>query len=189
MIIFTILSSPVYSTHLDKFLSSYICLFWIRFSLLISVDKYRVRKKHPFPSTIWDGEQKSHCFKERTRNTLRESYLKDPYPNPSRKRELAESTALTPTQVGNWFKNRRQRDRAAAAKHRYFFRNTSYSRKILEHSRTTAEKVFYASRLKMKTENRRLKKILRFRFQKMKIFKEIFLYRILIKIFCVCFLF
>ncbi|CBY12487.1 unnamed protein product [Oikopleura dioica] len=82
------------------------------------VDKYRVRKKHPFPSTIWDGEQKSHCFKERTRNTLRESYLKDPYPNPSRKRELAEATALTPTQVGNWFKNRRQRDRAAAAKHR-----------------------------------------------------------------------
>ncbi|CBY33104.1 unnamed protein product, partial [Oikopleura dioica] len=31
---------------------------------------------------------------------------------------LAEATALTPTQVGNWFKNRRQRDRAAAAKHR-----------------------------------------------------------------------
>ncbi|CAG5113752.1 Oidioi.mRNA.OKI2018_I69.chr2.g7842.t1.cds [Oikopleura dioica] len=82
------------------------------------VDKYRVRKKHPFPSTIWDGEQKSHCFKERTRTILRESYLKDPYPNPSRKRELAEATALTPTQVGNWFKNRRQRDRAAAAKHR-----------------------------------------------------------------------
>ncbi|KAK7919158.1 hypothetical protein WMY93_010442 [Mugilogobius chulae] len=31
------------------------------------VDKYRVRKKFPLPRTIWDGEQKTHCFKERTR--------------------------------------------------------------------------------------------------------------------------
>ncbi|XP_064602019.1 homeobox protein SIX6-like [Liolophura sinensis] len=82
------------------------------------VDKYRVRKKFPLPRTIWDGEQKTHCFKERTRNLLREWYLQDPYPNPSKKRELADGTGLTPTQVGNWFKNRRQRDRAAAAKNR-----------------------------------------------------------------------
>ncbi|XP_013418710.1 homeobox protein SIX6 [Lingula anatina] len=83
------------------------------------VDKYRVRKKFPLPRTIWDGEQKTHCFKERTRNLLREWYLQDPYPNPTKKRELAQATGLTPTQVGNWFKNRRQRDRAAAAKNRY----------------------------------------------------------------------
>ncbi|KTF78189.1 hypothetical protein cypCar_00033232 [Cyprinus carpio] len=82
------------------------------------VDKYRVRKKFPMPRTIWDGEQKTHCFKERTRGLLREWYLQDPYPNPSKKRELAQATGLTPTQVGNWFKNRRQRDRAAAAKNR-----------------------------------------------------------------------
>ncbi|XP_076045029.1 uncharacterized protein LOC143027582 [Oratosquilla oratoria] len=82
------------------------------------VDKYRVRKKFPFPRTIWDGEQKTHCFKERTRSLLREWYLQDPYPNPSKKRELAQATGLTATQVGNWFKNRRQRDRAAAAKNR-----------------------------------------------------------------------
>lgn len=82
------------------------------------VDKYRVRKKFPLPRTIWDGEQKTHCFKERTRGLLREWYLQDPYPNPSKKRELAQATGLTPTQVGNWFKNRRQRDRAAAAKNR-----------------------------------------------------------------------
>ena len=82
------------------------------------VDKYRVRKKNPLPRTIWDGEQKTHCFKERTRNLLREWYLQDPYPNPTKKRELALATGLTPTQVGNWFKNRRQRDRAAAAKNR-----------------------------------------------------------------------
>ncbi|KHJ46271.1 homeobox domain protein [Trichuris suis] len=82
------------------------------------VDKYRVRKKFPMPRTIWDGEQKTHCFKERTRSLLREWYLQDPYPNPTKKRELAQATGLTPTQVGNWFKNRRQRDRAAAVKNR-----------------------------------------------------------------------
>lgn len=85
------------------------------------VDKYRVRKKYPLPRTIWDGEQKTHCFKERTRSLLREWYLQDPYPNPAKKRELAQATGLTPTQVGNWFKNRRQRDRAAAAKNRLVY--------------------------------------------------------------------
>ncbi|XP_035616367.1 homeobox protein SIX3-like [Oncorhynchus keta] len=82
------------------------------------VDKYRIRKKFPLPRTIWDGETNSHCFKERTRGLLRERYLQDPYPDPARKRELARATGLTPTQVGNWFKNRRQRDRAAANKNR-----------------------------------------------------------------------
>nr|AAT11872.1 sine oculis-like transcription factor Six3/6 [Podocoryna carnea] len=82
------------------------------------VDKYRVRKRFPLPRTIWDGEQKAHCFKERTRKLLREFYLQDPYPSPSKKRDLADATHLTPTQVGNWFKNRRQRDRAAAAKNK-----------------------------------------------------------------------
>lgn len=56
---------------------------------------------------------------ERTRSLLREWYLQDPYPNPTKKRELALATGLTATQVGNWFKNRRQRDRAAAAKNRW----------------------------------------------------------------------
>ena len=83
-----------------------------------AVGKYRVRRKFPLPRTIWDGEQKSHCFKEKTRNILREWYLRDPYPNPTRKRELANLTGLNPTQVGNWFKNRRQRDRAAVSKNR-----------------------------------------------------------------------
>ncbi|CAB3398278.1 unnamed protein product [Caenorhabditis bovis] len=85
---------------------------------LCAVDKYRVRKKFPMPRTIWDGEQKTHCFKERTRSLLREWYLKDPYPNPAKKKELASATGLTAMQVGNWFKNRRQRDRAAAAKNK-----------------------------------------------------------------------
>jgi len=102
------------------------------------VDKYRVRKKFPLPLTIWDGEHKTHCFKERTRYLLRERYLQDPYPNPAKKRELAHATGLTPTQVGNWFKNRRQRDRAAAAKNRsapFVFKNAALFR------RKTAQKI------------------------------------------------
>ncbi|CAB4055980.1 SIX3_6 [Lepeophtheirus salmonis] len=55
------------------------------------VDKYRVRKKYPLPRTIWDGEQKTHCFKERTRSLLREWYLQDPYPNPSKKKRIGSS--------------------------------------------------------------------------------------------------
>ena len=100
------------------------------------VDKYRVRKKFPLPRTIWDGEQKTHCFKERTRNLLREWYLQDPYPNPQKKRELAQGTGLTPTQVGNWFKNRRQRDRAAATKNRYLQQYVSFILTLLSLSLT-----------------------------------------------------
>ena len=162
--------------------ASYSIVNW-RFSVWKNL--YKLNLKFPlYGRTIWDGEQKTHCFKERTRSLLREWYLQgkmisvsivrtykpnfsaqtllkaklsDPYPNPSKKRELAQATGLTPTQVnlfvsilklfrrilllqhrfplnllstlllasthgcpqvGNWFKNRRQRDRAAAAKNR-----------------------------------------------------------------------
>lgn len=78
-----------------------------------AVGKYRVRRKFPLPRTIWDGEETSYCFKEKSRNVLRDWYLHNPYPSPREKRELAEVTGLTTTQVSNWFKNRRQRDRAA----------------------------------------------------------------------------
>lgn len=81
-----------------------------------AVGKYRVRRKFPLPRTIWDGEETSYCFKEKSRSVLREWYTHNPYPSPREKRELAESTGLTTTQVSNWFKNRRQRDRAAEHK-------------------------------------------------------------------------
>ena len=83
-----------------------------------AVGKYRVRRKFPLPRTIWDGEETSYCFKEKSRTVLREWYSHNPYPAPREKRELAEATGLTTTQVSNWFKNRRQRDRAAEAKER-----------------------------------------------------------------------
>lgn len=72
------------------------------------VDKYRVRKKFPLPRTIWDGEQKTHCFKERTRSLLHGVACRT-LPQPQQEtRTGAGHLGLTPTQVGNWFKNRRQ---------------------------------------------------------------------------------
>eukprot|EP00800_Vazella_pourtalesii_P011397 TRINITY_DN2744_c0_g1_i1.p1 TRINITY_DN2744_c0_g1~~TRINITY_DN2744_c0_g1_i1.p1 ORF type:complete len:201 (+),score=30.30 TRINITY_DN2744_c0_g1_i1:88-690(+) len=88
----------------------------IRGRPLGAVGKYRVRRKFPLPRTIWDGEETSYCFKEKSRGLLRDWYLKNPYPSPREKRELADLTGLTTTQVSNWFKNRRQRDRAAESK-------------------------------------------------------------------------
>ena len=78
-----------------------------------AVGKYRIRRKYPLPRTIWDGDETSYCFKEKSRQVLREWYTHNPYPSPREKRELSEATGLTTTQVSNWFKNRRQRDRAS----------------------------------------------------------------------------
>ncbi|XP_038612574.1 homeobox protein SIX1 [Tachyglossus aculeatus] len=94
-----------------------------------AVGKYRVRRKFPLPRTIWDGEETSYCFKEKSRGVLREWYAHNPYPSPREKRELAEATGLTTTQVSNWFKNRRQRDRAAEAKERENTENSNASNK------------------------------------------------------------
>lgn len=77
-----------------------------------AVDKYRLRRKHPLPKTIWDGEDTVYCFKEKARIALKECYKVNRYPTPDEKRTLANKTGLTLTQVSNWFKNRRQRDHA-----------------------------------------------------------------------------
>lgn len=82
-----------------------------------AVDKYRIRKKHPLPQGIWDGEVTVYCFKERARNTLKNCYSRNTYPSPEEKRALAKKTGLTLTQVGNWFKNRRQRDQEPKDEH------------------------------------------------------------------------
>uniref|UniRef100_A0A8C3VR65 SIX homeobox 4 n=1 Tax=Catagonus wagneri TaxID=51154 RepID=A0A8C3VR65_9CETA len=74
-----------------------------------AVDKYRLRRKFPLPRTIWDGEETVYCFKEKSRNALKELYKQNRYPSPAEKRHLAKITGLSLTQVSNWFKNRRQR--------------------------------------------------------------------------------
>lgn len=75
-----------------------------------AVDKYRIRKKHPLPNGIWDGEERVYCFKSKSRDLLKTSYATTRYPTPEEKKDLSEKTGLTLTQVSNWFKNRRQRD-------------------------------------------------------------------------------
>nr|VZI42474.1 unnamed protein product [Spirometra erinaceieuropaei] len=85
-----------------------------------AVAKYRVRRKFPLPRTIWDGEETSYCFKEKSRAILRDWYTHNAYPSPRDKRELSDLTGLTTTQVSNWFKNRRQRDRASDTRERNF---------------------------------------------------------------------
>lgn len=59
-------------------------------------------------------------LQEKSRYLLKSWYSKNPYPSPKEKKELAAETNLTVVQVSNWFKNRRQRDRAAENKERYF---------------------------------------------------------------------
>jgi len=83
----------------------------IRGRPLGAVDKYRIRRKYPLPKSIWDGEETVYCFKEKSRQALKECYRQNRYPTPDEKRLLAKKTSLTLTQVSNWFKNRRQRDR------------------------------------------------------------------------------
>lgn len=84
----------------------------IRGRSLGAVDKYRIRRKFPLPKTIWDGEETVYCFKEKSRQALKDFYRQNKYPTPDEKRGLAKRTGLTLTQVSNWFKNRRQRDRS-----------------------------------------------------------------------------
>ena len=64
-----------------------------------AVDKYRLRRKYPLPRTIWDGEETVYCFKEKSRNSLKECYKHNRYPTPDEKRQLAKKTGLTLTQV------------------------------------------------------------------------------------------
>ena len=122
--LYRILESHNFSPHNHAKLQSlwlkghYIEAEKLRGRPLGAVGKYRVRRKFPLPRTIWDGEETSYCFKEKSRTVLRDWYTHNPYPSPREKRELAEATGLTTTQVSNWFKNRRQRDRAAESKDR-----------------------------------------------------------------------
>uniref|UniRef100_A0A8C6LKB8 SIX homeobox 9 n=1 Tax=Nothobranchius furzeri TaxID=105023 RepID=A0A8C6LKB8_NOTFU len=113
--LYTLLEGFPFSAHSQPFLQQ----LWLqahyteaerqRGRPLGAVGKYRIRRKFPLPHTIWDGEETSYCFKEKSRSVLREWYHHKPYPSTREKRELAAATGLTTTQVSNWFKNRRFR--------------------------------------------------------------------------------
>jgi len=104
------LQSMWYSAHYEEHEK-------IRGRKLGAVDKYRLRKKYPLPKGIWDGEETIYCFKEKARMALKEFYFnKNKYPTPDDKKELSKRTGLSLTQVSNWFKNRRQRDRPSTGR-------------------------------------------------------------------------
>ncbi|XP_066934951.1 homeobox protein six1-like [Clytia hemisphaerica] len=123
----------------------------IRGRPLGAVGKYRVRRKYPLPRTIWDGEETSYCFKEKSRVVLRDWYARNPYPSPREKKELSEGTGLSTTQVSNWFKNRRQRDRAAEVKEREDEHEKKYYRETWEKQQT--ELVHRSALLKPSSNN------------------------------------
>lgn len=110
--------SQVFHSELQElwYTAHYQELEQLRGRSLGAVDKYRARKKFPLPRTIWDGEEMVYCFKQKSRNMLRDAYKQNRYPTPEEKRNLAQKTGLTLTQVSNWFKNRRQRDRLPSTK-------------------------------------------------------------------------
>ena len=110
------------------------------------MDKYRLRRKHPLPPTIWDGEETVYCFKEKSRNLLKETYkvrrwfpiyflyscilicvlsIHPPqvnrYPTPDEKRTLAKKSGLTMTQVKRKHKFR------LTDRHMYVFLNKNSS--------------------------------------------------------------
>ena len=51
--------------------------------------------QYPLPKTIWDGEETIYCFKEKSRQALKECYTKNRYPTPDEKRGLAKKTGLS----------------------------------------------------------------------------------------------
>ena len=84
-----------------------------RGKVLNAVDRYRLRKRKPFPRTIWNGDQSRHLFKESSRSLLQEYFDKNPYPTPEEKRDLTSKSQLSYSQVSNFFKNRRGRQRGS----------------------------------------------------------------------------
>ena len=44
-----------------------------------AVGKYRIRRKFPLPRTIWDGEETSYCFKEKSRQVKTNYSCLPPY--------------------------------------------------------------------------------------------------------------
>jgi len=57
--------SPVYHVSLQQlwYEAHYAEATSLRRRPLNAVDKYRIRRKHPLPTTIWDGEHTVYCFK------------------------------------------------------------------------------------------------------------------------------
>ena len=78
---------------------------------LTAVDRHRLRKRFPFPGSIWNGESTSYNRKQSARRALAQAFELDQYPGNDHKKQLAEMCEMDYLQVCNWFKNRRMREK------------------------------------------------------------------------------
>ncbi|KAL3087821.1 hypothetical protein niasHT_029585 [Heterodera trifolii] len=85
---------------------------WV-LSPLSPLEKYKVREEYPLPPSIWEGQKKKGFFKENTMTLLNEQFAESQYLAMPDRRMLAEATGLSETQVQNWLKNRRSKERKA----------------------------------------------------------------------------
>ena len=90
----------VYSSHILKTGRS-----------LTPMIRYRLRKRHPYPRTIWNGENTSYNVKQSSRDYLTSYYTLNPYPTAAERRILARDTGMEYKSVSHWFKNRRSRNK------------------------------------------------------------------------------
>ena len=74
--------------------------------------RYRLRKRHPLPKTIWNGEQTSYNLKQSARDYLIRYYEQNQYPTATERRIIARDTGMEFKSVSHWFKNRRSRNKA-----------------------------------------------------------------------------
>ena len=90
----------VYQNHLNKTQKK-----------LTPMIRYRLRKRHPLPKTIWNGEQTSYNLKQSARDYLVNYYEKNQYPTATERRIIARDTGMEFKSVSHWFKNRRSRSK------------------------------------------------------------------------------
>ena len=83
---------------------------------LNAVDRYRLRKRFPFPPTISNGDETFHLYKKSVRELLAHFFETNPYPSPAEKRTLAKQCELSYQQIGNFFKNKRGRNKPTEQK-------------------------------------------------------------------------
>ena len=83
---------------------------------LNAVDRYRLRKRFPFPLTISNGDDTVHLYKKSVRELLAHFFETNQYPNPTEKRSLAKKCELSYEQIGNYFKNKRGRNKTTEQK-------------------------------------------------------------------------
>ncbi|KAL5249920.1 hypothetical protein ACHWQZ_G015855 [Mnemiopsis leidyi] len=78
---------------------------------LTAVDRHRLRKRYPYPASIWNGETTSYNLKQSARRLLAIAFSVDQYPSNEEKKHLADVCEMDYLQICNWFKNRRMREK------------------------------------------------------------------------------